>query len=93
MKSIALRQYSIAHKQLCMCLRYHHGGRWGDYFPFVVGIVHTDYLQYSRAEPEYAEAKAKVRTVLIVDNKKIFNVQQLAKPGKIDPTFHSLIHH
>jgi len=50
---------------MLVCCRYHNGGRWGDYFPLVVGIVHTDYLQYSRAEPEYAEAKAMVTLYLL----------------------------
>jgi len=39
---------------------YHCGGRWSDEYPVVVGVVHTDYMQYARTEGENAACKTKV---------------------------------
>jgi len=39
---------------------YHAGGRWGDYYGYVVGVLHTDYMQYARAEGKDAKCKERV---------------------------------
>lgn len=38
---------------------YHHGGRWSDKFEHVVGIVHTNYLEYAKRE-ENGNLKASI---------------------------------
>ena len=42
---------------------YHHGERWSDKFKHVVGVVHTNYLEYARTE-ENGRAKEAVLKVI-----------------------------
>ena len=50
---------------------YHHGKRWNDEYRHVVGIAHTNYLQYARLNNkgtpgEIKEGFTKVRHVCVI---------------------------
>ena len=42
---------------------YYHGDRWTDKFSSVVGVVHTNYIDYVRRE-KFGDVKAKAMEVL-----------------------------
>jgi hypothetical protein len=43
--------------------RYHHGRRWTDKFQHVVGVMHTNYLDYARREEKGHIKEALLRCV------------------------------